>query len=119
MLTAEQNVRNYLKSFTVEDIANSVYLFGMDFDTVPIELIMESLGTLYEEVKTLKGMIDRDFNPVNGEILPKDPVIQSNIIQDCFKKESALLKALSNKDVYEMFINYKKAEKKVTASPTK
>ena len=48
MLTAEQNVRNYLKSFTVEDIANSVYLFGMDFDTVPIELIMESLGTLYE-----------------------------------------------------------------------
>ena len=119
MDAAEQNIRNYLKSFTVEDIANSVYLFGIDFDTVSIDYIMESLNALYEEVKTLKAMVDRDFKPLNGELLPKDPVVQTGIIQDLYKKESALLKALGNKDIYSAFVNYKRAEFKETSGPTK
>ena len=119
MYTTEQNIRNYLKTFTVEDIANSVYLFGVNFDTEPIESIMQSLNALYEEVKTLKGMIEKDFKPQNGELLPRDPMTQAGVIQDCYRKESALLKALSNTDIYNMFITYKHEKEKKTISPTR
>ena len=112
MNNVEQNIRNHFKTFTVEDIANSVYFYGIDFDTVPMETLMKNLDGLYHEVKTLNGMIERDFKPLNGELLPKDPAIQSGIIQDYYRKESALLKALSNDDVYSMFSEYKRNENK-------
>lgn len=119
MNTTELNIRNYLKTFSVEDIANSVYLFGINFDTAPIDTIIESLDSLYEEVKTLKSMIDRNFESQNGELLPKSPMVQAGIAQDCYRKESALLKALSNQDIYNTFVNYKMSETKKSSGPTK
>ena len=110
MNVSEINIRNYLKTFTAEDIANSVYLFGIDFDKASIESIMSALNSLYEEVKTLKSIVDRNFESTNGERLPKDSMIQERIIQDCYRKEEALKKALSNKDIYDTFLIYKKAE---------
>lgn len=107
MIDTELNIRNYFKTFTAEDLANSIYLFDINFDTVPIESIMQALNSLYEEVKDLKAIIDRDFQSQNGELLPKNPMIQSTIIQDCYKKEAALLKSLSNSDVYNEFVKYK------------
>ena len=121
MNTTEQNIRNYLKTFTVEDIANSVYLFGIDFDTAPIDDIMQSLSSLYKEVMGLKDMVDRDFNQKDGELvlLPKDRASQEVVIRDYSRKESALLKALSNEDIYNEFVSYKMAESKKTTGPTK
>lgn len=114
MNTTEQNIRNYLKTFTVEDIANSVYLFGINFDTAPIDYIMQSLSSLYEEVRVLKDMVDRDFNQKDGELvrLPKDRASQEVVIRDYYRKESALLKALSNEDIYNAFVSYKMTESK-------
>lgn len=40
MITTEQNIRNFLKTLTVEDITNSVHFFGIDFDNESIETIM-------------------------------------------------------------------------------
>lgn len=119
MITTEQNIRNYLKTLTVDDIANSVYFFVIDFDIESIESIMQLLNRLYEEVKTLRSIIDRNFESQNGERLPKDGYTQKMIIQDCYKKESALLKILSNMDVYNMFIEFKFNNSKKPASPIK
>lgn len=118
MNTTEQNIRNYLKTFTDEDIANSVYLYDINFDTAPIDYIMQSLISLYKEVSALKAIVDRNFEPLDGEFLPKDPVIQAGIIQDYYRKESALSKALSNEDIYNAFNSYKIAESKETTGPT-
>lgn len=108
MDSSEQNIRNYFKTFTQEDLANSVYLFGIDFDKESLDTIFGYLIALYNEVVILKDMINRDFEQREGEhvLLPKDPKIQTIIIQDYFRKEAALQKALNNEDVYNKLISY-------------
>ena len=112
MNTPEKNIRNYLKEFTAEDIANSVYLFGINLDDAPIDSIMQSLSSLYEEVGTLDEIVNENFEPKDGEpvLLPKGHAIQKTIIRDYYRKKSALLKALENKDVYNAFVNYEMAK---------
>ena len=68
---------------------------------------LEILDRLYEDVKTLRNIIDRDFKSKNGERLPKDEHTQKIIIKDCNNKEMVLFKILSNKDIYNMFIEFK------------
>ncbi len=79
---------------------------------------MGAINSLYEHVKTLKSIIDRNFESINGERLPKDSVTQTVIIQDCNRKESALAKTLSNQDVYNAFMNYKKFQE-TPSEPTR
>jgi hypothetical protein len=119
MYNREHIIREYLKKLTVEDIADSVYLFGIDFDSEPLDSIMSALSGLFEEVQTLRGMINRDFEPQNGELLPKSYEVQSGIIEDCYRKESALLKILSCKEVYDEFVIYKTKERLEETSPSR
>lgn len=118
MDTTEQNIRKYLKTFTYEDIVNSIYLFGVDFDTASIDDIMQSLCSLYKEVSDLKVMVDRNFEPLDGERLPKDPRVQAVIIQDYDIKKTVLLKALSNTDIYNALKSYRMAESQKATGPT-
>lgn len=119
MIITEQNIRNFFKTLTVEDIANSVHFFGIDFDNESIETIMQILNRLYEDVKTLRNIIDRDFKSQNGERLPKDEHTQRIIIKDCNNKETVLFKVLSNGNIYNMFIEFKFNNGKKPAIPVK
>ena len=103
---------------TVEDIANSVHFFGIDFDNESIETIMQILNRLYEDVKTLRNIIDRDFKSQKEERLPKDEHTQ-RIIKDCNNKETVLFKILSNGNIYNMFIEFKFNNGKKPAIPVK
>ena len=108
MYSQEENIRNHFRKFSVEDIADSVHFYGLDFDNDSIDKIMQSLDSLYEEVTSLRSMIDRNFQSEIKTLMPNSPEIQTGIIQDCYKKESALLKALSNQDVINAFLTYRK-----------
>ena len=119
MTNTEQNIRNYLKTLTVEDIADSVYLFGMDFDKAPMIDIMEALSSLYEEVKVLEGMVERNFEQEEGKhvLIPKDRYTQDTVIRNYNRKKAALEKVLRNKNIFEIFTSYKHAESKNTSGP--
>ena len=80
---------------------------------------MGALSSLYEEVKSLRGIVDRNFESLEGERLPKDPEHQSIVIQQCHQKELALKKALSNTDVYQAFLEYKAKEMAKVAGQSK
>lgn len=45
-------------------------------------------------------------------LLPKGHATKKIIIRDYYRKKSALLKALGNKDVYNAFVNYEMAKSK-------
>lgn len=106
MYDKDKIIREHLKTLTVEDISDSTYLFGVDFDTDSLDTIFNKLITIYDNVKTLRGMIDNDFkSPDDIKILmPSTPQTKSVIIQDCARKESALEKALANPTVYDEFV---------------
>ena len=101
----DQEIRNHFNTFTVEEIANSTYFNGIDFNTEPIESIMSYLNDLFENVKTLSKMIDRNFKQKNDEhvLLPSDHNTQKIIGRDYYEKSAVLSKALSNKCVYDRF----------------
>ena len=108
----DQEIRNHFNTFTVEEIANSTYFNGIDFNTESIESIMSYLNALFENVKTLSEMIDRNFKQKNDEhvLLPRDHNTQEIIGRDYYEKSAVLSKALSNKYVYDRFIRYRKNE---------
>ena len=103
-------IRNHLKTLTDEDIANSVYLFGRDFDTEPIDGILQALSSLTDEVATLNAMISRDFEPIGDVKMPKDAKTQEIIIRDYNCKKDALMKALSNEAVYNALKSYREMQ---------
>lgn len=101
--TIEQQIREHFKTFTPIEIADSTYLFGINFDTDPIESILDSVIALYREVKTLKELVDSDFKKDSDikVLVPKTQETQTIVIQNYYRKESALNKALSNEYVFE------------------
>ena len=99
----EQHIREHFKTFTSTDIADSTYLFGINFDTDSIESILDSVIALYQEVKMLSDIIDSDFRK-DSEVkvlVPKTQETQNIVIENCYRKEAALNKALSNPYVLE------------------
>ena len=103
----EENIRSFFRTFSVEDIVNSDYLFGIDFAHDSINIIMESLSLLYEEVKELRKMIDSNFETYPKILNPQSSEVQVTVAQDLSKKEFVLLKALGNRDVFDAFLYYK------------
>lgn len=99
----EQQIREHFKNFTPIDIADSTYLFGINFDTDSIESILDNVIALYREVKELRDIIDSDFRKDSEErvLVPRDRETQNIVIENCYRKESALNKALSNQYVLE------------------
>lgn len=99
----EQQIREHFKTFTPIDIADSTYLFGINFDTDSIESILDNVIALYREVKELRDIIDSDFRKDSEEkvLVPRGRETQSIVIENCYRKESALNKALSNQYVLE------------------
>ena len=111
----EQIIRDHLKTLSIEDIADSVYLYGVDFDKAPIESIMEAIYSLNSEVKSLGSLVERNFEQEEGKHvrLPKDRVTKNVVIESYYQKESALRKILSNSYVYFVFDNYRKAREEL------
>lgn len=101
----EKNIRDYLKTLTPEEIANSVYLFGVNFDSISMDLLFEKLFSLYENVTALRNMIDDNFSNGDGPkiLLPKSSEIQSIIIRDCYCKADVLNKILENTTILNEF----------------
>ena len=118
-MDASEVIRKHLKTLTAKDIADSTYLFGIDFDNDSIENIFGALNSLYEEVISLHKMINRNFTPEDDikVMLPKDPASQTLVIQNYYAKENALLKALNNDIIYKNFITYRNTKKE--KEPTK
>lgn len=68
----EHEIRNFLKTLSVVDIADSTYLFGIDFDKAPIDDILERIIVLCNNVITLQDIIRKDFKE-EGVLLPQSP----------------------------------------------
>lgn len=113
----ECEIRNFLKTLTVEDIANSTYLFGIDFDKATIEDILECIIVLYNNVQTLHDIIRKDFKE-DGVLLPQSPETQAVIIADYECKGSVLLKLLNNSSIKDA-ISKKLKEKDNTHKSSK
>ena len=112
MYSESQEIRSYLKTLTTEDIANSFYLIGVNFDTVDLDTLFGYIIALYNNVMDLQSLIDRNFQPENDEkvLLPTDPKVQANIIIDYNKKSEALSKILENDAVNITFWIYKEQQ---------
>lgn len=118
-MNQELIIRNYLKTLSVEDIANSVYMYGINFDTATIDLIISSINSLYEEVITLDRIVESGFVSETGARLPKDSKNQEIIIQDYSKKKDALLKILSNKNIFDLLAYYRSSNTQEKSEPTR
>ncbi len=99
-------IRKHLKSLSHVDIADSIYLFGVNLDTEPIDSIMQDIYTLHREIRTLRSMIDRNFVPINGELIPQGRQAQTAVIQSCHHKEQSFAKIMSNETLYKCYIRY-------------
>lgn len=101
--SVEQQIRDHFKTFTPVEIADSTYLFGINFDTDSIESILDSVIALYREVKELRDLIASDFRKDSEErvLVPRERETQNIVIENCYRKECALNKALSNRYVFE------------------
>ena len=98
MINSENEIREHLKALTPKDIADSTYLFGVDFENEPIESILDSIISLYDETKQLNKIIESDFGKNNEEkiLLPQSRETQSIVIENYSRKYDALEKILSN-----------------------
>ena len=112
MYSDEQEIRAHFKTLTNEDIANSIYLIGVDLDTIDIDSLLDKVYSLYEEVNTLRRMINGGFKPEGDDpvLLPKDPRVQAGIMDDLSRKQSALIKILDNDKVYYAFWGYRQKD---------
>ena len=105
----ESIIRNHLKNLSLEDIANSVYLYGIDFNSEPIDSIVRSIYTLYEEVTLLEKIVESNFVSETGARLPKDSATRTIIIQDYDMKKDALGKILKNERICDLLTYYRNA----------
>lgn len=103
--TDEMKIRTFLKTLTPIDIADSVHLFGIDFDTCQISEVVDSMFSLFCEVKTLERMVDNNFQSEDGEkvLMPSTPQTQTVVIQDYYRKAEALNKLLSCEELSKLF----------------
>lgn len=53
----EIKIRDFLKNLTVEDIADSVHLVDIDFETCDINDVVEAMYSLFLEYLKLKKMV--------------------------------------------------------------
>lgn len=104
MITEEDKIRNFFKNLTVMDIANSVHLFGVDFDTCEISEIVDCVYSLFCEVKRLERIVESDFKSEDDEkvLLPSSRQTKEIVIQDYSRKCSALIKILECKEITAM-----------------
>lgn len=99
-----KQIREHFKTFTPIDIADATHLFGINFDTDSIESILDSVIALYREVKNLRDLIGSNFMEDSEEkvLVPKDKATQDIVIENCYRKQVVLNKALSNEYVLKM-----------------
>lgn len=107
MITEEIEIRNFMRGLTVEDIADSVHLFGADFDSESIASLIDRVISLYSEVATLKDLVTRNFESENHDkiLVPQSSETQSVVIQDYYRKSAVLEKLLSNKTIMTAVIS--------------
>ena len=109
ILPVTHEIREYLKKLSNEDIANSVYLVGIDFDNCALDIIINSIIQLLNEVISLKNIYDSfKEEPKVLSPIPKishnpkeSPQYRQAISEEYFRKSSALTKIVSNNYIYE------------------
>ncbi len=97
----ENIIREHMKKLSVMDIADSVYFFGINFDTCSLDDIVSSVWSLYCEVETLGRMVENDFQSDDDVkvLIPKSRETRDIVAQDYYRKKGALDKALACKDL--------------------
>jgi len=103
----ESDIRKYLSSLSLDDVANSVYLYGIDFNNENLDKIFESILFLYDEVATLQKIIQERFENLDETqvLTAEESAMQAAIIQDYHKKSNVLNKVLNNNEIYESIEN--------------
>lgn len=112
MINKENEIRTYLKSLTIEDIANSVYLVGVNFEKAPIDEIMSRIISLLYEVNSLKSIIanfkdePKVLSPIpRASLNPKDSQEYRRVItEEYYRKNNALIKIATNSYVYDELV---------------
>ena len=107
--SAEKEVREFLNTLSWVDRVDSTYLFQVDFNITPLDSIFYYINALYNEVETLKGMVDRNFKQREGEhvLIPSSRETQSYVIANYSRKQAILNKILSNQNVSNLFWDYR------------
>ena len=91
----ERNVRYFLKSLSEDYIEKSIYLKGMDFDTVPLSKILDAIGALNKHIKELMNDKTRDHMEVFDEVsslqnvfvkITSNPSVSYALLQDGIAK---------------------------------
>lgn len=104
MYTNEEKIRNFMKGLTAIDIANSVHLYGIDFESCEFSEIINSVFSLFCEVNELRRMIENDFECKDDVkvLYPSTNQTQEVIIRDYHIKQQALTKILSCQELVDI-----------------
>lgn len=100
MLYDEYQIRHFLKKLNNEELYDSEYLLGIDFEKAPIEMIVASLVMLYNNVLKLKSKIEDDSS------------LLSLLAVDEFKrKQKVLIKLMGDNWIYRSIMRYEIAKR--------
>ena len=100
----EQEIRLYLSNLSKLELADSVYLFALDFMNCPMEDIYESIVNLYVEVSNLRNIIENRLSDDNIVLTKEELGKQQQIFEDYSKKSNALDSVMGNNVIYESVI---------------
>lgn len=100
----ETIIREHMKKLTVMDIADSVYFFGINFDTCSIDEIVSSVWSLYCEVEALERMVESDFQSDDDVkvLMPSSRETKTLVVQDYHRKKGALSKVLTCRELVDL-----------------
>ena len=102
----EFKIRSFLKKLTNEELYDSEYLLGINFDKAPIESIIGSLVSLYDNVSILKSRIESDLKHLS-------PLA----IDDFYRKRNVLVKLMDDNRIYASIMRYKIAARNKESKP--
>lgn len=100
MVYDEFRMRSFLKKLTNEELYDSEYLLGVNFDKASMESIIASLVSLYDNVSLLKVKIEGNNS------------VSSIAVEDFKRKQKVLIKIMDDNRLYAAIMRYKIAERK-------
>jgi len=103
-MSRDEEIRYYLSNLSKLDLANSVYLFKLDFMKCSMEVIISSIVNLYVEVNNLKEIIETRLNDKSLVLTKEEAAKQVEIFKDYAQKSKVLDKVLANDVIYDTVI---------------
>lgn len=102
----EFKIRSFLKKLSNEELYDSEYLLGVNFEKAPMESIVSSLVSLYDNVSLLKSRIESNVKNLS-------PLA----VDDFYRKRNVLIKLMDDNRIYASIMGYKIAERRNQSKP--